>query len=51
MPRTSYEYGTSPRKYEPEYTNRKNAAKTTKDNKNTQQKAKNKKVDIKNETN
>lgn len=49
MPRTSYEYGTSPRKYEPEYTNRKNAAKTTKNNKNTQQKAKNKKVDIKNE--
>ena len=40
MPRTSYEYGTSPRKYEPEYTNKKNAAKTTKDNKNTQQKAK-----------
>lgn len=49
MPRTSYEYGTSPRKYEPEYTNRKNVAKTTKNNKNTQQKAKNKKVDIKNE--
>ena len=23
MPRTSYQYGTSPRKYEPEYTNRK----------------------------
>ena len=42
MPRTSYEYGTSPRKYEPEYTNRKNITKTTKNNdKNVQQKAKN----------
>ena len=29
MPRASYQYGTSPRKYEPEYTNRKKATKTT----------------------
>ena len=49
MSRTSYEYGTSPRKYEPEYTNRKNITKTTKNNdKNVQQKAKNK-VDAKKE--
>ena len=45
MPRTSYQYGTSPRKYESEYTNRKNVTKTTKkeENKNNmQQKPKNK---------
>mgnify|MGYP007043828963 FL=1 len=29
MPRASYQYETSPRKYEPEYTNRKKATKTT----------------------
>lgn len=29
MPRASYQYGTSPRKYEPEYTNRKSTSKTT----------------------
>lgn len=29
MPRNSYQYGTSPRKYEPEYTNRKSTSKTT----------------------
>lgn len=29
MPRVSYQYGTNPRKYEPEYTNRKNVIKTT----------------------
>lgn len=29
MPRTSYQYGTSPRKYEPEYTTRKSKPKTT----------------------
>lgn len=37
MPRTSYQYGTSPRKYEPEYTprttNKKTAKKTTKSKK------------------
>ena len=45
MPRTSYQYGTSPRKYESEYTNRKNVTKTTKkeENKNNiQQRSKNK---------
>ena len=30
MPRTSYQYETSPRKYEPEYTDRKNVTKTSK---------------------
>lgn len=29
MPRASYQYGTSPRKYEPEYTSRKKTTKTT----------------------
>ena len=29
MPRASYQYGTSPRKYVPEYTNRKSTSKTT----------------------
>lgn len=29
MPRASYQYGTSPRKYESEYTNRKSTSKTT----------------------
>lgn len=29
MPRTSYQYGTSPRKYEPEYTNKRTAKKIT----------------------
>lgn len=29
MPRASYQYGTSPRKYEPEYTTRKTTKKTT----------------------
>ena len=43
MPRASYQYGTSPRKYEPEYINRKNMTKTTKKNeKEIQQKTKNK---------
>lgn len=49
MPRTSYQYGTSPRKYEPEYTGRKNVTKTNKENvKKVQQKTKNK-VDVKKE--
>ena len=30
MPRASYQYGTSPRKYEPEYTPRTTAKKVTK---------------------
>ena len=32
MPRTSYQYGTSPRKYESEYTNRKNIKKEENEN-------------------
>ena len=32
MPRASYQYGTSPRKYEPEYTYRKQATKTSSKN-------------------
>ena len=50
MPRTSYQYGTSPRKYEPEYTNKKNMTKVTKNkDKNIQPKTKNKKIDAKKE--
>ena len=51
MPRTSYQYGTSPRKYEPEYTGKRNTTKIKKENaKNVQAKTKNK-VDAKKERN
>lgn len=45
MARTSYQYGTSPRKYEPEYTTRKTTAKTTV--KNTTQKISKKEIEKK----
>lgn len=51
MPRASYQYGTSPRKYEPEYTDRKNVTKTSKNKENVKkvpQKSKSK-VNVKNE--
>lgn len=49
MPRTSYQYGTSPRKYEPEYTNRKNVTKTIKSKeKSTHTKSKTNKTNLKN---
>lgn len=45
MPRMSYQYGTSPKKYEPEYTPRKTTQKTSK--KNTLKKVDTKKSDAK----
>lgn len=45
MPRASYQYGTSPRKYEPEYTPRTTTRKTT--NKTTSKKTEIKKSDAK----
>ena len=50
MPRASYQYGTSPRKYEPEYTPRRTNAKTTKKattNRANAKKAETKKSDAK----
>lgn len=47
MPRTSYQYGTSPRKYEPEYAPRARKVKTT--NKTTAKKSKAKKQNQKSE--